>query len=128
MGHQSPHYLKLKGKTYYFSRRVPKALQKHSNCSRIEICLHTSYKSKALRQASLLAQELDDQWSILRRRERNDRIARLFGSYVSNEVQTVSKQSRGPLLSEALQTYLSLKGAGPSMTFEAGHDVLLVIY
>lgn len=120
MGHQSSHYLKLKGKTYYFSRRVPKALQKHSNCSRIEICLHTSFESKARRQASLLAQELDDQWSILRRRERNDRIARLFGSYVSNEVQTVPQQSRGPLLSEALETYLSLKGAGRSMTFEAG--------
>lgn len=75
-----------------------------------------------------MAQELDDQWSILRSRERNERIARLFGSHVLNEVQTVSKQSRGPLLSEALQTYLSLKGAGPSMTFEAGHDVLLVIY
>ena len=120
MGHQSPHYLKLKGKTYDFSRRVPKVLQKHSNCSRIEICLHTSFESKAIRQASLLAQELDDQWSILRRRERNDRIARLFGCNVSNEVQTVSQQSRGPLLSEALETYLSLKGAGRSMTFEAG--------
>lgn len=107
---------------------MPKALQKYSNCSRIEICSHTSIESKALRQASLLAQELDDQWSILRSRERNERIARLFGSHVLNEVQTVSKQSRGPLLSEALQTYLSLKGAGPSMTFEAGHDVLLVIY
>ena len=120
MGHQSPHYLKLKGKTYYFSRRVPKALQKHSNCSRIEICLHTSFESKAIRQASLLAQELDDQWTILRRRERNDRIARIFGSYVSNEVQTVPQQSRGPSLSEALETYLSLKGAGRPMTFETG--------
>jgi hypothetical protein len=120
MGHQSSHYLKLKGKTYYFSRRVPKVLQKHSNCSRIEICLHTPFESKALRQASLLAQELDDQWSILRRRERNDRIARLFGSYTSNEVQTVPQHSRGPSLSEALETYLSLKGAGRSMTFETG--------
>jgi hypothetical protein len=58
MGHQSPHYLKLKGKTYYFSRRVPKTLQKHSNCSRIEICLNTSFESKAIGQPSMLAQEL----------------------------------------------------------------------
>ena len=91
MGHQSSHYLKLKGKTYYFSRRVPKVLQKHSNCSRIEICLHTAYLSKALRQASLLAQELDDQWSILRRRKRNDRISPLFGSLGSNELKTVTQ-------------------------------------
>ena len=31
MDHQRPHYLKLKGKTYYYSRRVPKELQQYSN-------------------------------------------------------------------------------------------------
>ena len=82
MGHQSPHYLKLKGKTYYFSRRVPKELQKHSKCSRFEVCLRTSVKSVAFKQSMLLAQELDDQWSIVRRRERNDRIARFLSSEV----------------------------------------------
>ena len=82
MGHQTPHYLKLKGKTYYFSRRVPKELQKHSSCTRLEVCLRTSVKSVALKQAMLLAQELDDQWSILRESERNDRIVRFFGSEV----------------------------------------------
>ena len=29
MVHQSCSYLKLKGSTYYFSRRIPKPLQKH---------------------------------------------------------------------------------------------------
>jgi hypothetical protein len=79
MDHQSPHYLKFKGKTYYFSKRVPKELQKHSKCSRFEVCLRTSAKSVAFKQVMLLAQELDDQWSILRRRERKDRIVRLPG-------------------------------------------------
>ena len=51
MGHQSPHYLKLKGKTYYFSRRVPKELQKHSKCSRFEVCLRTFAKSTASKQS-----------------------------------------------------------------------------
>ena len=106
MGHQSPHYLKLKGKTYYFSRRVPKAFQKHSNCLRIEICLHTSLESKALRQASLLAQELDDQWSILRRRERNDRIVRIFGSEGVSSSALTSVVGRGPKLTEGLEVYL----------------------
>ena len=82
MGHQSPHYLKLKGKTYYFSRRVPKELQKHSECSRFEVCLRTSVKSVAFKQAMLLAQELDDQWSILRTRERNDRIVRTIQCFI----------------------------------------------
>ena len=31
MVHQSCSYLKLKGSTYYFSRRVPKRLHPHNN-------------------------------------------------------------------------------------------------
>ena len=106
MGHQSPHYLKLKGKTYYFSRRVPKELQKHSKCSRFEVCLRTSIKSVAFKQAMLLAQELDDQWSILRRRERNDRVARFFGSEVVSSSALNSEVGRGPKLTEGLDVHL----------------------
>ena len=120
MGHQSPHYLKLKGKTYYFSRRVPKELQKHSECSRFEICLRTSVKSVAIKQALFLAQELEDQWSILRRRERNDRIARIFGSEVVSSSASNSALGRGPKLTEGLEVYLRLKGVGRPDTFEAG--------
>ena len=87
--------------------------------------MHSSFESSALRQASLLAQELDDQWSILRRRERNDRIARIFGSYVSNEVQTVPQQSRGPSLSEALETYLSLKTVSRETSQALGRSLTL---
>jgi hypothetical protein len=47
MGHQSAHYLKLKGKTYYFSRRVPKVLQQYSSVPRVEICLHTNSRPLA---------------------------------------------------------------------------------
>ena len=120
MGHQSPHYLKLKGKTYYFSRRVPKELQKHSKCSRFEICLRTSVKSVAIKQALFLAQELEDQWSILRRRERNDRIARIFGSEVMSSSALNSEVGRGPTLTEGLEVYLRLKGDGRPVTFETG--------
>ena len=120
MGHQSPHYLKLKGKTYYFSRRVPKELQKHSKCSRLEVCLRTSAKSVAFKQAMLLAQELDDQWSILRRRERNDRIARIFGSEVVSSSALNSALGRGPKLTEGLEVYLRLKGLGWPDTFHSG--------
>ena len=98
MGHQSSHYLKLKGKTYYFSRRVPKELQKQSKCSRIEVCLRTSVKSLAFKQSMLLAQELDDHWSILRRRERNNRIARVFGSEVVSSSVLNSEVAKGPKL------------------------------
>ena len=120
MGHQSPHYLKLKRKTYYYSRRVPKELQKHSKCTRFEVSLHTSVRSEALRQALLLTQELDDQWDALRRRDRKGRVARLFGSEVSNVIQHRQEESRGPVLTEGLELYLRLKGGGRPSTFETG--------
>ena len=50
MVHQSCSYLKLKGSTYYFSRRVPKPLQKHFKTDRVEVCLHTPQQSSAVRR------------------------------------------------------------------------------
>ena len=121
MDHQRPHYLKLKGKTYYYSRRVPKELQQYSKTPRFETCLHTVCRSRAAEQASLLTQELDDQWSILRRRSRNELIGRLFGTAVSKVDPSASaKDSTAPLLSDAVETYIKLKGAGRPQTFEAG--------
>ncbi|MAI19072.1 MAG: hypothetical protein CBC71_09415, partial [Rhodobacteraceae bacterium TMED111] len=74
----------------------------------------------ALKQAIFLAQELDDQWSILRRRERNDRIARIFGSEVISSSRLNSAVGKGPKLTEGLEVYLHLKGVGRPDTFEAG--------
>jgi len=76
MSHQSAHYLKLKVKTYYFTRRVRKVLQQYSSVPRAEICLHTISQPLAQRQALLLSQELKGQWSILRRRQRQDFVVR----------------------------------------------------
>ena len=82
--------------------------------------MRTSAKSVAFKQAMLLAQELDDQWSILRRRERNDRIARIFGSEVVSLSALNSEVGRGPTLTEGLEVYLRLKGVGRPDTFETG--------
>jgi len=120
MGHQSYHYLKLKGSTYYYSRRVPKCLLSLSKTSRVEVCLFTSVRISAARQAISLNQELEDHWSILRRRQRNDRIAGLFGGVLSIEPKRPGDTASGQLMSDALETYLRLKGAGRSDTFEAG--------
>ena len=54
MSHQNARYLKLKGKTFYFSRRVPKPLQSVTSVNRIEVCLHTRSRPYAERQALLL--------------------------------------------------------------------------
>jgi integrase len=120
MVHQSCSYLKLKGSTYYFSRRVPKNLQKHFKTDRVEVCLHTPQQSSAVRQAQVLASELEDHWYILRRREIKHRLSRVFsdGSHTQGHIAGVT--GVGPQLSTALEVYLSLKGAGRPKTFEAG--------
>ena len=120
MVHQSCSYLKLKGSTYYFSRRVPKPLQKHFKTDRVEVCLHTPQQSSAVRQAQVLASELEDHWYILRRREIKHRLSRVFGDGSYNQGQTAGVTGVGPQLSTALEVYLSLKGAGRPKTFETG--------
>ena len=120
MVHQSCSYLKLKGGTYYFSRRVPKLLQKHFKTDRVEVCLHTPQQSSAVRQAQVLASELEDHWYILRRREIKHRLSRVFGDGSDDMRHTASVTGVGPQLSAALEVYLSLKGAGRPKTFEAG--------
>ena len=120
MVHQSCSYLKLKGSTYYFSRRVPKPLQKHFKTDRVEVCLHTPQQSSAVRQAQVLASELEDHWYILRRREIKHRLSRVFGDGSYDQGQTAGVTGVGPQLSTALEVYLSLKGAGRPKTFETG--------
>ena len=120
MVHQSCSYLKVKGSTYYFSRRAPKPLQKHFKTDRVEVCLHTSLQSSAVRQAQVLASELEDHWYILRRREIKHRLSRVFGDGSHDQGQTAGVTGVGPQLSTALEVYLSLKGAGRPKTFEAG--------
>ena len=119
MVHQSCSYLKLKGSTYYFSRRVPKPLQKHFKTDRVEVCLHTPQQSSAVRQAQVLASELEDHWYILRRREIKHRLSSVFGDGSHDMRHTASVTGVGPQLSAALEVYLSLKGAGRPKTFES---------
>ena len=104
MRHQNARYLKLKGKTFYFSRRVPKPLQSVTSVNRIEVCLHTRSRPYAERQALLLSQELEEQWNILRRRQRQDRVARLLGLSLENAKVHPVITSDAPLLSEGLDT------------------------
>ena len=79
MVHQNAHYLKLKGSTYYYTRRVPKSLQKYASVNRVEVCLHTKHESSALRQSRLLSAELEEQWAILRRKEATSCLLRCSG-------------------------------------------------
>ena len=110
MVHQKCSYLKLKGQTYYFSRRVPKRIQKHFKTDRVEVCLHTTLESSARRQSQVLANELEDHWYILRRREMKDRLSNVFSGFEFGQGAALAQMGKGPKLSQALETYLSLKG------------------
>ena len=116
MGHQNAQYLKLKGTTYYFSRRVPKRLQRHCSTTRIEVCLHTSSRHHAARQSIIMSSQLEDQWKLLRRKDMSCRLWRHFEAHpiltpaaaMTHRDQTLT---RAPLLSDAAETYVSMKGA-----------------
>ena len=112
MVHQSCSYLKLKGQTYYFSRRVPKRLQKHFKTDRVEGCLHTPQQSSAVRQAQVLASELEDHWYILRRREIKHRLSRVFGDSSHDMGQTACMTGVGPQLSAALEATCHSRALG----------------
>jgi integrase len=125
VGHQNAHYLKLKGNTYYFSRRVPKRLQRHCSRDRIEVCLHTSSRHQAARYSIILSSQLEDQWAVLKRRdisqclwtyfETDQRLSPTNGSMTADNSTTDA-----PRLSEATQTYVFMKGANRSSTFASG--------
>ena len=126
MAHQSAQYLKLKWATYYFTRRVPKRLQRHCFGDRIEVCLHTSSKHHAARQSIVLSSQLEDQWNLLRKRDMHRCLWRYFdeqsipvtATTIGTANATTAKSA--PHLTEATETYVSMKGAGRPKTFAAG--------
>jgi site-specific recombinase XerD len=68
----------------------------------------------------VLASELEDHWYILRRREMKDRLSNVFGDFEFGQRAALVQMGKGPKLSQALETYLSLKSAGRPKTFEGG--------
>ena len=126
MAHQNAQYLKLKGATYYFTRRVPKRLQRHCSGDRIEVCLHTSSRHHAARQSIVLSSQLEDQWNLLRKRDMHRSLWRYFDEQsiplieVTERSPNTTAATIAPHLSVAVETYVSMKGAGRPKTFAAG--------
>ena len=125
MSYQNAHYLKLKGNIYYFSQRVPKRLKRHCSLDRIEVCLHPSLRHYAVRQSAILSSQLEDQWTILRKRG----LSKCLWKYFETEQQVApakapsiedESEAKSLKLSEATKTYASMKGANRSMNFASG--------
>ena len=72
-----------------------------------------------------MSSQLEDQWKLLRRKDMSCRLWRHFEAHpiltpaaaMTHRDQTLT---RAPLLSDAAETYVSMKGAGRPETFAAG--------
>ena len=110
--HLNVSYLYKKRGVYYFSKRVPCDVRSYYKSDRIVICLRTKSNASAVRASKSLYQRLDDYWTSIR----------LTNMQVPAEYMLVNKlpvntNSNAPLLSEALTTYLKLKGEGKDKIF-----------
>ena len=108
-------YLYKKRGVFYFSKRVPCDVKSYYKSDRIIICLRTKSNASAIRASKSLYQRLDDYWTSIR----------LTKMQVPAEHMLVSKppvnsNSNAPLLSEALSTYLKLKGVDKDKIFFRG--------
>ena len=109
----SSHYLFQKRKIYYFSRHVPNDLKDHYLSDRIVFSLKTKSESQALKASKTIAQRLEDYWMTLRLSKLEIPAQHLLKS-------SKASQSSAPLLSDALEAYVRLKGANKSKTFHRG--------
>ena len=101
-------YIYQKRGFFYFSRRVPKEVQQCHSKQRIVLALNTRSRAKALKYSQVICQRLDERWLPLRL----DALG--LGNVMANDVKSLPS----PTLSEAMQLYLRLKGAGKAKTFQ----------
>ena len=109
---------------YYFSRRVPADLLSHYSYPRIVQGLKTRSAQTAKSRALVAAAKLDEYWSHLRMTDPDLIVSSLLksghGSFPRNSQIRVSTGSEQQItLSEALETYLTQKGASKPKTFKA---------
>ena len=108
-------YLYKKRGVFYFSKRVPCDVKSYYRSDRIVICLKTKSNVSAIRASKSLYQRLDDYWTSIRLTK-----MQVPAQHMLVSKPPVDSNSNAPLLSEALSTYLRLKGEGKDKTFIRG--------
>jgi len=109
---------------YYFSRRVPADLLSHYSYPRIVQGLKTRSAQTAKSRALVAAAKLDEYWSHLRMADPDligcSLLKLGYGSFAQNTQLDVSSATAQCIsLPEALETYVTQKGAGKPKSFEA---------
>ena len=100
----------LRNETYYFLKRVPYDLKDYYSVKRLCFSLKTKSYSSALRLTKSVLQRLDDYWLGIRLQKMD--IPAIHLVKANDNVDDSS-----PLISDALDLYLRLKGDGKDKTF-----------
>ena len=112
-----------RGGYYYFTRRVPTDMQQHYLCPRIVQGLNTKCSSTARTRALVAAAKLDEYWSHLRMIDPKLMGQHMLRSSVETRVlSSANSTEQSVSLSEALQTYLTIKGVGKGKTFHVAAE------
>ncbi len=113
--HLNVSYLYKKRGVFYFSKRVPCDVKSYYKSDRIVICLRTKSNASGIRASKSLYQKLDDYWTSIRLTKMEVPAQHLLVSK-----PPVNSNSSAPILSQALSTYLKLKGVDKDKTFIRG--------
>ena len=111
MNHQNSTYLKRRSGIYYFTRRIPSILQQQYKRDRVYVSLKTRNRRKAMAASERISRELETLWS----QSQIDSVA----SLINSKYQMGDVTQSLPLISEALETYIELKGKDKSLNFES---------
>ena len=113
--HLNVSYLYKKRGVFYFTKRVPCDVKSYYRSDRIVICLKTKSNVSAIRASKSLYQRLDDYWTSIRLTK-----MQVPAQHMLVTKPPINSNSNAPLLSEALTTYLKLKGEGKDKIFFRG--------
>ena len=100
-------YLYQKRDVFYFSKQVPQDLKHHYTKDRIVVSLKTKSVKEAYHLSQNMLLKLNQYWFTLRI---NNGDLTIIPTQVTQ--QNSPNRAQNPTLSDALQTYFKLKGAG----------------
>ena len=110
---RSPDYLYRRNGIYYFTRNVPSDLKTRFNKNRVVVSLHTRSEVKAQKAAFALSDRLERYFESLRlERFHSQELGLKFSSAVDASPNEVHSS-----ISDALELYIRLKGAGRDRVF-----------
>ena len=113
--HLNVSYLYKKRGVFYFSKRIPCDVKPYYKSDRIVICLRTKSNVSAIRASKSLYQKLDDYWTSIRLTK-----MQVPAQHMLVSKPPVNSNSNAPILSQALSTYLKLKGVDKDKIFFRG--------